>query len=408
MTRSSLQWRSPFPAIPAILVLAAAVVAFRDQPPARRVDQADQAMVLRGRQLVIEHACGACHGGADPSSGGWLAGWTGQAPPEVQDYQVGPFHTYARNLTPDNVTGMGRFSERQIFNSLRYGLRPGETPDVEITSTVPGEGNHPTSPKYLAPPMPWPVWRHMPDEDLRAIAAYLKRGVKPVRNRVKDSEGPPDFWASAYTVEAIGPYPAAPFPTANETPPPAGIELATVLRGRQVVIEHACGDCHGGFGNPGAAGWVGGIVSPEQEFKIGPCGPEPDSPCFRTRPRNLTPDTATGIGRYTERQLFNALRFGLRPASTPSVEITGSVPGQGNFPAQPDYLAVPMIWPYWRHMADADLWAVATYLKYGVKPVSNHVADSDMPPGGWAGEYTVEKIGPYPAPAFPTANEVGG
>jgi hypothetical protein len=67
-----------------------------------------------------------------------------------------------------------------------------------------------------------------------------------------------------------------------------------------------------------------------------------------------------------------------------------------------------MIWPYWRHMADTDLWAVATYLKYGVKPVSNHVADSDMPPGGWAGEYTVEKIGPYPAPAFPTANEVGG
>ena len=68
----------------------------------------------------------------------------------------------------------------------------------------------------LAPPMPWPSWRHMPDEDLRAIAAYLKQGVKPVSNKVADSEGPPDFWASEYTVEKIGPRPAVPFPTANE------------------------------------------------------------------------------------------------------------------------------------------------------------------------------------------------
>ena len=46
--------------------------------------------------------------------------------------------------------------------------------------------------------------------------AILKRGVKPVSNRVADSEGPPDFWASEYTVAKIGPHPAAPFPTANE------------------------------------------------------------------------------------------------------------------------------------------------------------------------------------------------
>ena len=64
--------------------------------------------------------------------------------------------------------------------------------------------------------MPWQSWRHMPDADLWAIAAYLKKGVKPVTNLVKDSEGPPDFWASAYTVEKVGPWPAMPFPTANE------------------------------------------------------------------------------------------------------------------------------------------------------------------------------------------------
>ena len=63
-------------------------------------------------------------------------------------------------------------------------------------------------------------WRHMPDQDLWAIAAYLKRGVKPVANSVADSEGPPDFWASEYTPDKIGTYPAAPFPTAREQAQP--------------------------------------------------------------------------------------------------------------------------------------------------------------------------------------------
>jgi hypothetical protein len=59
----------------------------------------------------------------------------------------------------------------------------------------------------------------MPNEDLMAIAAYLKHGLKPVRHKVADSEGPPDFWASEYTVEKIGHYPAPTFPTVNELAP---------------------------------------------------------------------------------------------------------------------------------------------------------------------------------------------
>lgn len=186
--------------------------------------QGADAQVLLGRHLVLDHDCAGCHGGQYPSntSEPWLAGRGAPA----DEFLIGPcatqpnakpcFHTHARNLTPDNETGLGRFTERQIFNALRYGLRPGETPDVDITSSTPGVGNFPQHPRYLAPPMPWPGWRYMSDEELHAIAAYLKRGVKPVHNRVPDSEGPPDFWASEYTVEKIGPYPAAPFPTANE------------------------------------------------------------------------------------------------------------------------------------------------------------------------------------------------
>ena len=176
--------------------------------------QAAQDQIAHGRAMVVSHACGECHGGGDnPAAAGWLDGMRDTI---TQQFRIGPFVTRAKNLTPDNVTGTGRFSERQIFNALRYGLRPEETADVEITSGVPGQGNFPLHPHYLAIPMPWPSWRHMPDQDLWAIAAYLKRGVKPVSHKVQDSDGPPDFWASEYTVEKIGPYPEPPYPTVHE------------------------------------------------------------------------------------------------------------------------------------------------------------------------------------------------
>jgi len=176
--------------------------------------QARQDQILLGRHMVVSHACGECHGGGDnPAASGWLDGMRDTI---LQQFRIGPFVTRAKNLTPDNATGTGRFSERQIFNALRYGLRPEETPDVAITSTVPGQGNFPLHPHYLAVPMPWMSWRNMSDQELYAIAAYLKDGLKPVNHKVQDSDGPPDFWASGYTVEAIGPYPVVAYPTANE------------------------------------------------------------------------------------------------------------------------------------------------------------------------------------------------
>ena len=206
-------------AIGALLSLGAAV---SDPPyipdgPVTQPDLPDgpvtQEQVLRGRLLTVTHGCGDCHGGfGNPNYEWWLAGLRG---PE-QEFKIGPFTTRPRNITPDNETGIGRFSERQLFNALRYGLRPGETPDVEITSTTPGEGNFPANPKYLAPPMPWPVYRHMSDQELWDIVAYLKHGLQPKANRVEDSEGPPDFWVSFYVPETIGAYPLPPFPTAQE------------------------------------------------------------------------------------------------------------------------------------------------------------------------------------------------
>jgi mono/diheme cytochrome c family protein len=200
--------------------------------------------------------------------------------------------------------------------------------------------------------------------------------------------------------------PAASGPVAYAAPKTAADSSAQVLAGRQVVITHDCSGCHGGS-DPAAKGWLAGVMSPQQEFYIGPCSvPNPKAkPCFITRPRNLTPDNATGLGRFTERQIFNALRYGLRPEDTPDVEITSTAPGQGNFPATPHYLAPPMPWNAWRHMTDQELWAIAAYLKRGLAPVVNKVAESEGPPDFWAGAYADSSIGKYPSPAFPTANE---
>lgn len=401
-----------------VIVLAAAttfvaVVAVRAQqkPAAPASGAAETDMILRGRHLVLSHACGECHGGgSNPAAKGWLAGASG---PEFE-FKIGPppcgldpkaqgcFTTRPRNLTPDNATGMGRFTERQLFNALRYGLRPEDTPDVTITSTTPGQGNFPMRPHYVAPPMPWNAWRHLPDSDLRAIAAYLKRGLKPVTHKVADSEGPPDFWASFMTPENIGTYPAPAFPTANETEPSAK-DRARVLRGRELVINHDCGACHRGV-SPAAPGWLGGITSPTQAFVLGPCFQDEKAPCFTGRPRNLTPDKETGIGRYSDQQIFNALRYGLRPEDTPDVKITSTTPGQGNFPKDPRYLGPFMPWAAWRFMTDEELWSIIAYLRH-VKPISNKVEKSDDAPDHWAS--VVATLGAHPPPPFPTANEVG-
>lgn len=214
-------------------------------------------------------------------------------------------------------------------------------------------------------------------------------------------------WALPAALAAACGSPARPAATAARSQAATG-PTDQILLGRQLVISHDCGGCHGGGSNPAAKGWLAGVMGPQQLFYIGRCSMTAPKaqPCFITRPRNLTPDNATGLGRFTERQIFNALRYGLRPEDTPDVDITSTTPGQGNFPETPHYLAPPMPWEAWRHMSDTELRAIAAYLKHGLAPVVNKVAESEGPPDFWASAYVDSLIGTYPAPAFPTANEV--
>ena len=79
---------------------------------------------------------------------------------------VGPWGTsYAANLTPD-PTGIGNWTEANFILALREGKFKGLS-----------------NGRQLLPPMPWEMFRHMTDFEIKAIFAYLKT-IKPVNNVV--------------------------------------------------------------------------------------------------------------------------------------------------------------------------------------------------------------------------------
>jgi hypothetical protein len=79
---------------------------------------------------------------------------------------IGPWGTsFAANITSDD-TGIGTWTEAQFMTAMRNGKFKGQ------------EGG-----RDLLPPMPWMFYKNFPDEDLKAIFAYLKT-VKPVENVV--------------------------------------------------------------------------------------------------------------------------------------------------------------------------------------------------------------------------------
>jgi cytochrome c553 len=159
-----------------VLTTAAATLvtaALTAQSTSRRIE--------RGRYLVSIAACNDCHtpkldaqGTLDTSR--LLSGRPATTPPPAQGSEIrasldltawsGPWgNSYAANLTPDKDTGLGtRYTEESFVKTIRTGRKP--------------EG------EQLAPPMPWPVYRNMTDEDLKSVFAYLQT-LKPVKNFVR-------------------------------------------------------------------------------------------------------------------------------------------------------------------------------------------------------------------------------
>lgn len=85
---------------------------------------------------------------------------------------VGPWGmSFSANLTPDDQTGIGLWTEDVFIKALR-------------------SGKHMGAGRPILPPMPWFNLVNANDEDLKAIFAYLK-SLPPVKNPVP-APIPPD------------------------------------------------------------------------------------------------------------------------------------------------------------------------------------------------------------------------
>ncbi len=303
----------------------------------------------QGSYLVNAVAgCGDCHNTPGPTlkflGGGNTFPTDGASPP----------HTVTtRNLTPDPTTGL-KLTEAQFVEAIRTGRDFSSTSATEALQV-----------------MPWPIFRWMSLEDLRAIYAYLK--VIPAVNNAPMS----DAKVSTSTVPYTGTYtdgdsadhalPPEVDATDASVPDPDNVDrgigimpLTTTVpavataagrfgRGSYLVNAVAgCSDCHT---NPArttgpskvdfAQYLTGGAVFPT---------PAPLQPIVHTT-------------RSMSANLLGTTGFINNPAvgfQTFLATITQGIHADDN-PPKP--LAWPMPWPTFRNMQIEDLEAVYTYLK---------------------------------------------
>ena len=107
----------------------------------------------------------------------------------------------------------------------------------------------------------------------------------------------------------------------------------------------ACANCHSPKGPDGKA-----IAGRELAG-----GDAIDAPIFHAVPANITPDPETGIGKWSDAQIIDAIRNGRRPDGT--------------------LIGPPMPIAFYRDMSDSDVRAIVAYLRQ-VKPVHNQTAKS--------------------------------
>ncbi len=144
-----------------VTTLSCATTAEKTPAPMTQADK-----LARGEYLTTIMGCNDCHtpgtlyGAPDFSRklAGSELGW------------VGPWGTsYARNLTPDAETGIAAWSEDDIVKTIRTGQRADGT--------------------EVLPPMPWPMYTNLSDDDAYSIAAYLK-SLPAVSHKVPDKAPP--------------------------------------------------------------------------------------------------------------------------------------------------------------------------------------------------------------------------
>lgn len=272
--------------VPATALLAAIIA-----PGALAQDDRSE-LLARGDYLMNGIvACGNCHtppGEQGPDFGREMAGGL--------PFEEEGFTAYASNITPDVETGIGSWTEEQIIVAIREGIRP----DGSI----------------IGPPMPILDYRHMSDEDARALAAYLAQ-VPPTENVVPQS---------VYDV----PLPPSYGPPVGEVTSPDPDDQ--VAYGSYLATIGHCFECH--------TPRVQGQLDLEQLGRGGAMFPGPWGVSVSA---NITSHPEDGLGNWTDDEIVRAITEGISRDGTP--------------------LFPPMGYGYYATMTPDDLAALVAYLR---------------------------------------------
>lgn len=174
-----------------LALAAAAVVGWGTLRPAQSSDATTHGdKVARGKYLVTIAGCNDCHtplkagpNGPEPDMSRMLSGHPQHLvmppSPELPDGPwlitaaatatawSGPWGvSFTANLTPDQETGLRRWTLRNFKDTIRSGRHLGRG-------------------REILPPMPIPMYKHMTDQDLEAVFSYL-RTIPAVSNRVPE------------------------------------------------------------------------------------------------------------------------------------------------------------------------------------------------------------------------------
>src|SRR6478672_5511417 len=152
----------------------------------------------------------------------------------------------------------------------------------------------------------------------------------------------------------------APYPNIK-----ASTDSAVIARGRHLVLGPAhCVACHSTAKNNDSLIQTGTDIplTGGLAFKFG---------LGTFYSRNITPDSATGIGRYTDRELARILRYGIHKN------------GEAVLPFM-----------NFQNLSDDDLRAIISYLR-SMKPVNNKVPDHDYTlMGNFVKAFFIKPVGP--------------
>jgi mono/diheme cytochrome c family protein len=225
-------------------------------------------LVKRGDYLVNGILiCGNCHTPRGPA--GEIMDPTGEIVDKAfsggQSWDETSFKVTAPNITQDKETGIGNYTDAELKQVLRKGIkRNGAVVAV----------------------MPSGFYEIMTDRDLDAVVVYL-RTIKPIKKSV-----PVPIYRMAQE---------HPIPPGGETPYTEAILSGEVKRGFYLATIGLCMECHTPIGPHG------------QEFasKLGAGGLEFQGPWGISISRNITSSKAKGIGGWTDDEIKRAITQGV-------------------------------------------------------------------------------------------------